>query len=119
MAEEFDEFNEFLKKLTERSPALAASGAAFLAGIGLLLDDAHDFGKLDTPNHPSPLHHWIWGILLMLGGAAGLGASLLDLLSKTPPLSPRVLEERLPPSWVEEGLSPSELKKIEEKLGIT
>jgi len=90
------ELDELLKALVKRSPALAGSAVALAAGIGLLVDDAHDFGKLgEEPDHPSPFHHWLWGVLLMLGGVAGLGFALLDLLGSTPPQTPI---ERLPPS---------------------
>jgi len=97
---------------------ITGSLGGFVLGCALLADDYKDFGDFSTPNHPNPLHHWQLAIPIMLVSLAGLGASLLDLLSKTPPLSPRVLEKRLPPSLVE-GLSPNELKKIEKKLGIT
>ena len=102
---------------------IAGSLGGFVLGCALLADDYKDFGDFSTPNHPNPLHHWQIAVPILLVSLAGLGASLLDLLSKSPPPkrepSPRVLEERLPPSLVEKGLSPSELKKIEEKLGIT
>jgi len=98
---------------------IAGSLGGFILACALLADDYKDFGDFSTPNHPNPVHHWQIAVPILLGSLAGLGASLLDLLSKTPPPSPRVLEEKLPPSLVEEGLSPNELKKIEEKLGIT
>lgn len=75
---------DLIKAFSESSLTLAPSLAAFLGGAGLLLDDAHDFGKLDSPDHPSPLHHWMWGALLMIGGVAGLGVSLLELLAANP-----------------------------------
>jgi len=110
-----DEFNELLKKLGERSPALAASGAALLAGIALLADDAHDFGKLGgDKDHPSPFHHWMWGTLLIIGASAGLGAALLDLLCNMPPPP---ASERLPPSLIE-GAPKEEVEKIEKMLEI-
>jgi len=96
-SEKPSEFNEFMKKLGERSPVLAASGAALLAGVALLADDAKDFAKLDTPDHPSPFHHWMWGTLLIIGASAGLGAALLDLLCNMPPPP---ASERLPPSLI-------------------
>lgn len=109
----WDEFNKFMKKLGEKSPALAASGAAFLGGIALLADDWHDFGKLGgDKDHPGPFHHWLWGTLLMIGGTAALGASLLDLLRNIPPPP-----ARLPPSLIE-GASPQEVEKIEKMLEI-
>lgn len=99
-------FDDLMKTLAEQGPALAGSATALLTGIVLLADDAHDFAKLDTPDHPSPLHHWIWGVLLLLGGAAGLGFALLNLLSSTPPETPET--PKLPPSLIEQG-APIEL----------
>ncbi len=31
----------------------------------LLLDDIDDLGKYSFEGHPSPIHHWQWGVLLI------------------------------------------------------
>lgn len=64
---------------------LIASTGALLTGVGLLADDAADFGKLGHERDPPLPHHWIYGVLIMMGGAAGMGFSLLRLLQSTPP----------------------------------
>lgn len=111
-----EEFDEFVKKLVERSPALAASGATFLAGIGLLMDDAHDFGKMGTERDPPMPHHWLYGCLLILMSAAGLGFSLLDLLGSTPP--PPAPAKKLPLSLEEQGATPEEVERVQKLLEI-
>jgi len=83
---------------------LAGSLMSLFAGVAFLLDDAQDFGKMgDDRGYP---HHWLIGVLAMLGGLAGLGFSLLNLLSKTPP--PPTPPKGLPPSLLEQG-APVEL----------
>jgi hypothetical protein len=32
----------------------------------ILLDDIDDLGKYSFDGHPSPIHHWQWGLLLMM-----------------------------------------------------
>lgn len=77
---------------------LAASVGTIALGVALALDDAKDFGKLGDERDPPVPHHWEYGILMLLGGIAGLGLSILDLLSKQPPLKraplPLSLEEQ-------------------------
>ncbi len=34
-------------------------------GKYILLDDIDDLGKYSFEGHPSPIHHWQWGLLLM------------------------------------------------------
>jgi len=60
---------------------LLGSIGAFGLGTALLFDDAKDLGEFSSEDHPSPLHHWIWGLLLMTGGLTGIcgfGAKLLE-----------------------------------------
>ena len=64
---------------------LLGSIGAFGLGATLLFDDAKDLGEFSTPEHPSPIHHWIWGLLLMTGGTTGIcafGVKLLERLKK-------------------------------------
>ena len=35
-------------------------------GKELIIDDKHDIGLFSYEGHPSPLHHWMWGIGLYL-----------------------------------------------------
>jgi len=32
----------------------------------ILLDDIDDLGLYSFDGHPSPIHHWQWGLLLMI-----------------------------------------------------
>jgi len=60
--------------------ALLAGGLATAGlGVALVIDDVKDLGMFSTPKHPSPLHHWQYGIILFVVGisAAGIGAALL------------------------------------------
>lgn len=34
------------------------------AGQIIFKDDEKDFGKFSYPEHPSPIHHWQWGLLM-------------------------------------------------------
>jgi len=43
----------------------------------ILLDDIKDLGKYSFEGHPSPIHHWQWGLLLIL--ASELGDTLYSL----------------------------------------
>lgn len=61
------------------------SGGAFFTGVALLLDDAKDFGKMGDERDPPLPHHWLYGALMMIGGTAGMGFSLLRLLQSSPP----------------------------------
>jgi len=67
---------------------LLTSIGSFVAGIALMLDDVDDFGEIICegceviPDAPHP-HHGFIGALLMLGGIAGMGFSMLDILAKT------------------------------------
>ena len=54
--------------------------AAVSVGIFLMIDDAKDWAKFSTPEHPSPVHHWQHGLILFLLGCVGLSMSALMLL---------------------------------------
>lgn len=113
------------------SPALGPSLAAFLGGAVLLLDDAADFGKLGderrphrqvTKNMPSLFpdfqlppptpHHWLLGAVLMIGGVAGLGLSLVDLLASDPKRARGMLEKVKELEIARKALPPGELEKL-------
>ncbi len=57
-------------------------------GAILLYDDYKDLSDTVRENHPSPLHHWMWGsILLALGSGATsfFAAKLLNLIPQGQP----------------------------------
>jgi hypothetical protein len=84
--------DKLLEELTKRAPAFIASIGAMATGVWLMIDDRKDLGKL-VSNYggiPHP-HHNIWGILAFLGGLAGLGVTMVDLLIA---LSPVKLSEQ-------------------------
>ncbi|MEM3290709.1 MAG: hypothetical protein QW046_04255 [Candidatus Micrarchaeaceae archaeon] len=41
----------------------------------ILLDDIDDLGKYSYEGHPSPIHHWMWGVLMIT--VAEFGDALL------------------------------------------
>jgi len=43
----------------------------------ILLDDIDDLGLYSFDGHPSPIHHWQWGLLLMI---VAEGLDLMTLL---------------------------------------
>ena len=66
--------------LLHNLPTLAASITSVAVGIVLLMDDAADYGQVDR------LHHWQYGIPFLLGGLAGLGyavANIIGSMAKT------------------------------------
>jgi hypothetical protein len=77
--------DKLIEELAKRAPQLITSVGAMGVGVWLMIDDRKDLGKLvcngcnAIPNFPHP-HHNIWGILAFLGGVAGLGLTMLDLL---------------------------------------
>jgi drug/metabolite transporter (DMT)-like permease len=54
--------------LVEQWPMLLGGAACLVSGVILLFDDVKDFGDLSRP------HHYMWGILLVIGGAIFLAA---------------------------------------------
>jgi len=70
------------KKMDEELAGLLGSLGAFTLGSYLLLDDGKDLGLFSTEDHPSPLHHWIVGLGIMLGGVGGICAFGIKLLEK-------------------------------------
>ena len=103
--------NRLLRDIMTPEAGMLASVGSFLAGVGLLVDDATDFGEIVSdwspkdmklPPHP---HHWILGVAGMLFGVAGMGFSLLRLLQTNPPPPgtqlPKSLVNGLPPELIE------------------
>jgi hypothetical protein len=58
----------------------------FNIGKFLVEDDIKDLGRYSFDGHPSPIHHWQWGVLLMLGSVIGemalMVADIVDQLQK-------------------------------------
>jgi len=58
----------------------------FNIGKFLVEDDIKDLGRYSFDSHPSPIHHWQWGVLLMLGSVIGemalMVADIVDQLQK-------------------------------------
>lgn len=120
-----DELDEGLQK-TEAPPSLidllasidpnlvglAGSLTAFAAGAALLLDDATDLGKFDTPDHPSPFHHWIYGALLMVGGVAGMGVTTLNLLASNPDAVKHMRDQMQEAHFIRKAVPPEALEKL-------
>ena len=52
------------------------------AGVWMILDDIKDFGKFSYPGHPSPIHHWQHGLVLLILGLIMCGLAALDLIMK-------------------------------------
>lgn len=70
---------EDLKAFTDRLPAFAAGVGALIAGVAMLMDDFKDIGKTGAERNPPVPHHWMYGIIAIVGGVAGVGLTVLDL----------------------------------------
>lgn len=103
---------EAMKQLGEISPTLVSSLGAFFGGALLLLDDYKDFGKMGDERDPPVPHHWLWGVLAMVGGVAGINLSLLNLLSSTPELAEKIREKIEEERLVKKALPPDYLEKV-------
>ena len=62
--------------VVEQWPVLLGGAACLVSGTILLFDDVKDFGDLSRP------HHYMWGILLIIGGAMALAVGLLNVVLK-------------------------------------
>lgn len=60
--------DERIEKIRERIVPFGFSLGMIALGTFLFLDDLNDFGKFSTPDHPSRVHHWWIGLLIMLLG---------------------------------------------------
>jgi hypothetical protein len=68
--------------LTGELAGLAASIGTMALGAALIFDDVRDFGLDGSERDPPVPHHYIYGILMLLGGVAGTCYSGLSLLKK-------------------------------------
>lgn len=59
---------EVIKRVQKNIVPFGVGVGCFAVGTFLFLDDAYDFGLFSTPEHPSPIHHWWIGLILMLLG---------------------------------------------------
>jgi len=62
--------------LTEQWPLLIGGAACLVSGVVLLFDDVSDFGDFSRP------HHYMWGILLVIGGVMVLGVGFARVVLK-------------------------------------
>ena len=102
-----EDVSRLLDELASPVAGVLVSSGAFFTGVALLLDDAKDFGKLSSTfisKDPPLPHHWLIGTLIMMGGIAGMGFSLLRLMQENPP------PLKMPQSLVE-GMNSRTLEK--------
>ena len=70
------------RKISNKDIGLALLGsglASSVVGLALVADDIRDFGLFSTPEHPSPLHHWQYGLILFIVGLGLIGAGAIVL----------------------------------------
>jgi len=65
---------KLFEALTKQWPLLIGGAAGLVSGVVLLFDDVRDFGDL------SRLHHYMWGILLIVGGAVALAVGFANVV---------------------------------------
>jgi hypothetical protein len=74
--EENPQLERLWEALTEQWPMLLGGAACLVSGVILLFDDVKDFGDLSRP------HHYMWGILLVIGGALVLAVGFTKVVLK-------------------------------------
>jgi len=67
---------KLFEALAQQWPLLVGGAAGLVSGVALLFDDVRDFGD------PSRLHHYMWGILLIVGGAVALTVGFTNVILK-------------------------------------
>jgi len=67
---------KLFEALTQQWPLLVGGAAGIVSGVVLLFDDVRDFGDLSRP------HHYMWGILLIVGGAIALTVGFANVILK-------------------------------------
>ena len=59
---------DLVEKAKERIVPISLSLGAIGVGTFMLLDDAEDFGIFATPQHPTFVHHWWIGLIVLILG---------------------------------------------------
>lgn len=75
-----DKIQEYIQDMTP----LEATGwvlvgfgiIGIIAGTLMALDDIHDLGKTVYPGHPSPLHHWMYGVIIIALSSVALAVGV-------------------------------------------
>ncbi len=67
---------KLFEALAQQWPLLVGGAAGLVSGVVLLFDDVRDFGDLSRP------HHYMWGILLIIGGAIAFAIGFANLILK-------------------------------------
>jgi hypothetical protein len=67
---------KLFEALADQWPLLVGGAAGLVSGVALLFDDVRDFGDLSRP------HHYMWGILLIVGGAIALTVGFANVILK-------------------------------------
>jgi len=70
------------REISNREIGLALIGGGLvgsIVGLALIMDDIKDFGFFSTPEHPSPFHHWMWGLIIYLVSLGLIGAGAIIL----------------------------------------
>ena len=63
------------KGLGDMGVAVAEAVDMMATGLSMIVDDIKDLGRLDR------IHHWLWGVLLLVGGF--ISPAVIFLLSLT------------------------------------
>lgn len=67
---------KLFEALAQQWPLLVGGAAGLVSGVVLLFDDVRDFGDLSRP------HHYMWGILLIIGGAIAFAIGFANVILK-------------------------------------
>ena len=67
---------KLFEAMAQQWPLLVSGAAGLVSGVTLLFDDVRDFGDLSRPQH------YMWGILLIVGGAIALMVGFANVILK-------------------------------------
>ena len=67
---------KLFEALAQQWPLLVGGATGLVSGVTLLFDDVRDFGDFSRP------HHYMWGILLIIGGAIALIVGFANVVSR-------------------------------------